>query len=136
MPEGLKVTEVAAAAGQKVKAGDLLAKVDADELDRAVRTQQAQVQKQQLALDALREQKPVDSGGVDAAQTALSTAQADRDKANSRACQLIREGKYRIYEISYMLSFENAYYFTRVFRRHVGMTPTEYQRSLRPDSET
>lgn len=53
-----------------------------------------------------------------------------------RACQLIREGKYRIYEISYMLSFENAYYFTRVFRRHVGMTPTEYQRSLRPDSET
>ena len=53
-----------------------------------------------------------------------------------RACQLIREGKYRIYEISYMLSFENAYYFTRVFRRHVGMTPTEYQRRLRPDSET
>ena len=48
-----------------------------------------------------------------------------------RACQLISEGNHRIYEISYMLGFENAYYFTRVFRRHIGMTPTEYQRSLR-----
>lgn len=53
----------------------------------------------------------------------------------NRACQLIREGRYRIYEISYMLGFENAYYFTRVFRRHVGMTPTEYQRSLRPEEK-
>ena len=47
-----------------------------------------------------------------------------------RACALIREGKYRIYEISYMLGFENAYYFTRVFKRHTGMTPTEYQKQL------
>ncbi len=47
-----------------------------------------------------------------------------------RACQLIREGNHRIYEISYMLGFENAYYFTRVFRKHIGMTPTEYQHML------
>lgn len=47
-----------------------------------------------------------------------------------RACELIREGKYRIYEIGYMLSFENAYYFTRVFKRYTGMTPTEYQKQL------
>lgn len=47
-----------------------------------------------------------------------------------RACKLIQEGKYRIYEISYMLGFENAYYFTRVFKRHTGMTPTEYQKQL------
>ena len=45
-----------------------------------------------------------------------------------RAQALIREGKYRIYEISYMLGFENAYYFTRVFKRYTGMTPTEYQK--------
>lgn len=53
-----------------------------------------------------------------------------------RACELIREGRYRIYEISYMLSFENAYYFSRVFKRHVGMTPTEYQKKLqKPDGK-
>lgn len=33
-----------------------------------------------------------------------------------RACELIREGRYRIYEISDMLSFENAYYFSQVFK--------------------
>ena len=27
-----------------------------------------------------------------------------------------------------MLGFENAYYFTRVFKRYLGMTPTEYQK--------
>lgn len=48
-----------------------------------------------------------------------------------RACEMIREGKYRIYEISYQLGFENAYYFTRVFKRHMGLTPTEYQKKLR-----
>lgn len=93
VPEGLKVTEVAAAAGQKVKTGDLLAKVDTGELDRAVRAQQAQVQKQQLALDALREQTPADSSGVDAAQTALSHAQADRDRANLRAAEAVRQAE-------------------------------------------
>lgn len=45
-----------------------------------------------------------------------------------RACVLIREDKYRIYEISYMLGFDNAYYFTKVFKKHTGVTPTEYQR--------
>lgn len=48
-----------------------------------------------------------------------------------KACQLILEGKYRIYEISYMLGFENAYYFTKVFKRHIGLTPTEYQYKLK-----
>lgn len=52
-----------------------------------------------------------------------------------RACELIREGQYLIYEISYMLGFENAYYFTRVFKRHVGLTPTEYQKKIRRAAE-
>lgn len=47
-----------------------------------------------------------------------------------RACELIRQGQHRINEISYMLGFENAYYFTRVFKRYTGMTPTEYQKKL------
>lgn len=46
------------------------------------------------------------------------------------ACRLIREKKYLISEISYRLSFENAYYFARVFRRYMGMTPSEYEKSL------
>ncbi|MGL4737674.1 MAG: response regulator transcription factor [Cellulosilyticaceae bacterium] len=48
-----------------------------------------------------------------------------------KACELIREGNYKIYEISYLLSFENAYYFTKVFKRYVGKTPKEYQYTVR-----
>jgi two-component system response regulator YesN len=48
-----------------------------------------------------------------------------------KACEFIRRGKYRIYEIPCMLGFENAYYFTRVFRRHKGLSPTEYQKTLK-----
>jgi AraC-like DNA-binding protein/DNA-binding NarL/FixJ family response regulator len=52
-----------------------------------------------------------------------------------RACALLREEKYRIYEISYMLGFENAYYFTRVFRRYTGLSPSEYQKKERAGEE-
>lgn len=44
-----------------------------------------------------------------------------------RACELLRQGGHRISQVSLMLGFENAYYFTRVFKRYVGMTPSEYQ---------
>lgn len=43
-----------------------------------------------------------------------------------RACMLIREGATRIGQIGWMLGYENAYYFTRVFKRYMGMTPSEY----------
>ena len=41
---------------------------------------------------------------------------------------MIREGKYKIYEVAEKLSIGNAYYFTRIFKRYVGMTPREYQK--------
>jgi YesN/AraC family two-component response regulator len=44
-----------------------------------------------------------------------------------RACELLRENKYRINEISYLLGYENAFYFSRVFRRHTGITPSEFK---------
>lgn len=43
-----------------------------------------------------------------------------------RACELMIKGDFRIGEISYMLGFENAYYFSRVFRRHMSMSPSEF----------
>lgn len=43
------------------------------------------------------------------------------------ACALLRDGKHLVYEISHMLGYDNAYYFTKVFRRYMKMTPREYQ---------
>lgn len=54
-----------------------------------------------------------------------------------RACELIAEQKYLISEISYRLGFENAYYFTKVFRRCTGMTPSEWEKKhvIDPDAD-
>lgn len=49
-------------------------------------------------------------------------------KKIEKAQQLIHEGNYRINEIAYQLSFENAYYFTKVFRKFTGTTPSNYQK--------
>ena len=49
----------------------------------------------------------------------------------ARAKHLIRHGEYNFAEISAMLSFDNPQYFSRVFRRETGMTPTEYKNKAR-----
>jgi YesN/AraC family two-component response regulator len=49
----------------------------------------------------------------------------------SRAKALIRAGSYNFSEISDMLAFDNPQYFSRVFKRTTGMTPTEFRQSLR-----
>ena len=43
------------------------------------------------------------------------------------ACTLLQDGKHMVYEVSHMLGYDNAYYFTKVFKRYMKMTPTEYQ---------
>jgi len=47
-----------------------------------------------------------------------------------KAKQLIREGNLNFTQISDLLAFDNPQYFSRVFKRIVGMTPTEFKASL------
>lgn len=47
------------------------------------------------------------------------------------AKKLIRSGKYNFFEISERLMFTNSHYFSTVFRKHTGMTPTQYKKSLK-----
>lgn len=42
------------------------------------------------------------------------------------AKKLLRESEYKIYEISEMLGYQNAYYFSKVFKKITGMTPSEF----------
>lgn len=44
-----------------------------------------------------------------------------------RAMELISAGNWRIYEVSSQLGFENSYYFSKVFKKFTGLTPTEYE---------
>ena len=47
-----------------------------------------------------------------------------------RAKQMIREGNSNFTQISDRLCFDNPQYFSRVFKRVTGMTPTEFKQSL------
>ncbi|MBD5529529.1 MAG: response regulator [Lachnospiraceae bacterium] len=41
--------------------------------------------------------------------------------------KLLAEGNYKVYEIADMLGFESAFYFSKVFKKIEGISPTEYQ---------
>jgi AraC-like DNA-binding protein len=47
----------------------------------------------------------------------------------NEAKRLIREDKYNFFEISEMLMFSNSHYFSNVFKKYTGMTPTQYKKS-------
>ena len=46
-----------------------------------------------------------------------------------RAAQLMKEGKYTISEISYMVGFSNPSYFSKCFQKQFGIKPTDYMKS-------
>lgn len=43
------------------------------------------------------------------------------------ARKLLKTGDYKIYEIAELLGFESAFYFSKVFKKVVGVPPTEYR---------
>lgn len=43
------------------------------------------------------------------------------------AKELIDSGQYLIYEIANQLGFENAYYFSKVFKKVTGISPKNYE---------
>jgi signal transduction histidine kinase/DNA-binding response OmpR family regulator len=44
----------------------------------------------------------------------------------NRACQLLKEGKYTISEISFMVGYNTPSYFAARFKKYIGCLPTEY----------
>lgn len=44
--------------------------------------------------------------------------------------EYIATHKYMIYEVSDILGFDNAYYFSKVFKKVTGMTPREFEKTL------
>ncbi|NBH80658.1 DNA-binding response regulator [Clostridiaceae bacterium] len=44
------------------------------------------------------------------------------------AQNLLRRGDYRSYEVAYMCGYDNSTYFSTIFKRYVGVSPSEYRR--------
>jgi two-component system response regulator YesN len=47
----------------------------------------------------------------------------------AKAKELLQTSSYRVYEISHLVGYPNHYYFNRLFKKVVGMTPLDYRRS-------
>lgn len=46
-----------------------------------------------------------------------------------RAKELLRQGRYKVYEVSSKVGYTSDKYFCRVFKQYTGQSPTEYSRS-------
>ena len=63
-------------------------------------------------------------------QTGQTIARYALQQKIKRAKQLIRRGNLNFSQISDKLAFDNPQYFSRVFKRLTGMTPTEFKATL------
>ena len=52
----------------------------------------------------------------------------------SNAKKLLETTDYSINEISFLIGYENALYFSRIFHKHVGLSPKEYRKSVRKNT--
>lgn len=44
--------------------------------------------------------------------------------------KLIAEGNYKVYEVADMMGFESSFYFSKVFKKYEGISPSDYLNSL------
>ncbi len=58
--------------------------------------------------------------------TGISTGEFIRNLRLEQAARLIRESNINITQVAYAVGFNNQTHFSTVFRKHFGMTPTEY----------
>lgn len=47
----------------------------------------------------------------------------------AQAKKMMNEGNKKVYEIADILGFESAFYFSKVFKKYVGVSPSEYSRN-------
>lgn len=43
------------------------------------------------------------------------------------ACELLKDPSYKTYEVSELVGISDAHYFSKLFKKYVGVTPTEYR---------
>jgi two-component system response regulator YesN len=48
----------------------------------------------------------------------------------TKAKEILGNSQYKVYEVGEMVGFENAQYFTEIFKRYAGMTPNDYRNTL------
>lgn len=52
----------------------------------------------------------------------------------ARAATLLREGRLAVHAVARQVGFDDAYYFSRLFKQHYGQSPTDYRDAMNSDS--
>lgn len=63
-------------------------------------------------------------------KTGKTIGQYITDARISRAKELLRDPKYRLYDIAEMVGYTDSKYFARMFKKQTGLTPSEYRESV------
>jgi len=51
-----------------------------------------------------------------------------------RACALLTQSNIRVKEVAFRLGYDDALYFSRMFKRVIGLPPEKYRHKLKPHS--
>lgn len=70
---------------------------------------------------------PVYMGKLFREQTGMTLSEYIIKVRMERACELLKKSKYSIGEIGRMVGYNTSYYFSVVFKKYTGFTPTEYR---------
>ena len=95
VPEGVLVTEVSAAAGQSLQAGDVIARFDAASLAQALAARQAQVRQLETTAAQLQDPETADRFALQQAQQQLDRAYADAQKTWQEGEEAVAEARAR-----------------------------------------
>ena len=58
--------------------------------------------------------------------TGISSSEFIRNIRLEQAAKLLSEGKINITQVAYAVGYNNQTHFSTVFKKHFGMSPTEY----------
>ena len=67
--------------------------------------------------------------------TGISAGEFIRNLRLEQAARLIAKGEINITQVAFAVGFNNQTHFSTVFKKHYGMTPTEYSEHSKKQSE-
>lgn len=53
-------------------------------------------------------------------------------KRLDKACELLENSEYKTYEVSRLIGIEDSGYFSQLFKKNIGVTPSEYREKIYP----
>lgn len=89
-----------------------------------------------FGLDDVAEYLNISSGYLSSAfkkQTSMGFSDYVTMERVLKAQELLATGTYKVYEVAWKLGFDNQYYFSKVFKKTTGKTPSEFAESIRKE---